>query len=398
MRILQINVVYKVGSTGKIVNEIHNQLRKSGYESFVIFGRGKTISESNVYKTSPDWDGKLQALFGRITGNFYGGAFFSTYKLIKKIKSIAPEVVHLHLMNGNYVNNYRLLTFLAENNYKTVITLHAEITYTGICEHAFDCERWKTGCGKCPQIFKKYKSLLFDRTAMEWQKKAKAFTRFKSLTLVSVSGWLENRAKQSPMFKNRDFYVVGNGVDTTVYKPVNTATLRQKIGLTNQKVILHVTPSFKSIVKGGKHIIEIAKRLEKENVIIVIVGFDGFEGKLPSNVITIGHTNSQEELAQFYSLADITLLTSKLETFSMVCAESLSCGTPVVGFKAGAPEQISEAEYSEFVTNGDDDALEQAVNSWLAKDIQPYDVVQKVNNRYSILNMVEGYKKIYEKI
>ena len=168
--------------------------------------------------------------------------------------------------------------------------------------------------------------------------------------------------------------------------------------MTNQKVILHVTPSFKSIVKGGKHIIEIAKRLEKENVIIVIVGFDGFEGKLPSNVITIGHTNSQEELAQFYSLADITLLTSKLETFSMVCAESLSCGTPVVGFKAGAPEQISEAEYSEFVTNGDDDALEQAVNSWLAKDIQPYDVVQKVNNRYSILNMVEGYKKIYEKI
>ena len=398
MRILQINVVYKVGSTGKIVNEIHNQLRKSGYESFVIFGRGKTISESNVYKTSPDWDGKLQALYGRITGNFYGGAFYSTYKLIKKIKRIAPEVVHLHLMNGNYVNNYRLLTFLAENNYKTVITLHAEITYTGICEHAFDCERWKTGCGKCPQIFKKYKSLLFDRTAMEWQKKAKAFARFKSLTIVSVSGWLENRAKQSPMFKNRDFYVVGNGVDTTIYKPVNTATLRQKLGLTNQKVILHVTPSFKSIVKGGKHIIEIAKRLEKENVIIVIVGFDGFEGKLPSNVITIGHTNSQEELAQFYSLADITLLTSKLETFSMVCAESLSCGTPVVGFKAGAPEQISEAEYSEFVTNGDDDALEQAVNSWLAKDIQPYDVVQKVNNRYSILNMVEGYKKIYEKI
>jgi len=398
MRILQINVVYKVGSTGKIVNEIHNQLQKSGYESFVIFGRGKTISESNVYKTSPDWEGKLQALYGRITGNFYGGAFYSTYKLKKRIKSIAPEVVHVHLMNGNYVNNYRLLTFLAENNYKTVITLHAEITYTGICEHAFDCERWKTGCGKCPQIFKKYKSLLFDRTAMEWQKKAKAFARFKSLTIVSVSGWLENRAKQTPMFKNRDFYVVGNGVDTTIYKPVNTATLRQKLGLTNQKVILHVTPSFKSIVKGGKHIIEIAKRLEKENVIIVIVGFDGFEGKLPSNVITIGHTNSQEELAQFYSIADITLLTSKLETFSMVCAESLSCGTPVVGFKAGAPEQISEAEYSEFVTNGDDDALEQAVNSWLAKDIQPYDVVQKVNNRYSILNMVEGYKKIYEKI
>ena len=59
MRILQINVVYKVGSTGKIVNEIHNQLLKSGQESFVIYGRGKTTSESNVYKTSPNWEGSF---------------------------------------------------------------------------------------------------------------------------------------------------------------------------------------------------------------------------------------------------------------------------------------------------------------------------------------------------
>ncbi|WP_264548130.1 glycosyltransferase [Flavobacterium sp. N2820] len=398
MRILQINVVYKVGSTGKIVNEIHNQLLKSGQESFVIYGRGKTTSESNVYKTSPNWEGKLQALYGRLTGDFYGGAFYSTYKLINKIKTIAPEVVHLHLMNGNYINNYRLLSFLAENNYKTVITLHAEITYTGICEHAFDCERWKTGCGNCPQVHKKYKSLFFDRTAMEWQKKAKAFERFSSLTIVSVSAWLENRAKQSPMFKNRDFYVVGNGVDTTIYKPVNTATLKERLGLKNEKVILHVTPSFKSIVKGGEHVVELAKRFQKENVIIIIVGYDGFKEKLPSNIIPISHTTSQEELAEFYSLANITLLTSKLETFSMVCAESLSCGTPVVGFKAGAPEQIAIAAYSEFVTNGNIDALEQSVRTWLAKDIDCYDVIQRVNNKYSILNMIKGYKKIYEKI
>ncbi len=397
MRVLQVNTVYKIGSTGKIVYQIHKQLLDYGHESFVIYGRGKNISEPNVYKTSPYWEGKLQALYGRVSGDFYGGAFYATYKLIKRIKRIAPEVVHIHLMNGNYVNNYRLLTFLAENNYKTIITLHAEITYTGICEHAFDCERWKIGCGKCPQVLKKYKSLFFDRTAMEWQKKAKAFAKFSSLTIVSVSVWLQNRAKQSPMFKNRNFYVVGNGVDTAIYQPVDAESLREKLGLTNQKVILHVTPSFKSRVKGGKHVIEIAKRLQNEDVKVIIVGFDGYRGQLPSNVITVNHTNSQQELAQFYSLAKITLLTSKLETFSMVCAESLSCGIPVIGYKAGAPEQIAISDYSEFVTNGDIDALEKAVKYWLAKDIQPQNVVQKVNNRYSVMNMVEGYKRIYKK-
>lgn len=398
MRILQINVVYKVGSTGKIVYQIHKHLQEYGHESFVIYGRGKSTYESNIFKTSPESEGKLQALYARFSGDFYGGAFYSTYKLINKIITIAPDVVHLHLMNGNYVNNYRLLTFLAENNYKTIITLHAEITYTGLCEHASDCERWKIGCGRCPQVSKKYKSWFFDKTAMEWKKKQKAFAKFKSLTLVSVSEWLNNRAMQSPFFLGRNFYVVGNGVDLEVFKPVESQNLKEKLGLSDQKIILHVTPSFKSIGKGGSHVIEMAKRLEKENVKIIIVGFDGYEEVLPPNVMTVEHTNSQQELAQFYSMANITLLTSKLETFSMVCAESFSCGTPVVGYKAGAPEQISVAEYSQFVNNGDVDALEQAIREWLNKDVSSQKVLECVNGKYSTLKMVEGYINKYENL
>lgn len=396
MKILQINTVYKFGSTGKIVYEIHNQLKKSGQESFVIYGRGTNTSEVNVYKISPEWEGKMQALYARISGDFYGGSFYSTFKLLKKIKKISPNIVHIHLMNGNYVNNYKLLKFLAENNYKTIITLHAEINYTGICEHTFDCEKWKIGCGKCPQVYKKYKSWFFDRTATEWQRKAKAFVIFKSLTIVSVSEWLQSRAKQSPMFINRNFHVVGNGLDTTIYQPNETNSLKEKLGLTNEKIILHVTPSFRSVVKGGEHVVEIAKRLQDENVKVIIVGYDGYNGQLPSNVITISHTQSQLELVQYYSIANITLLTSKMETFSMVCAESLSCGTPVVGYKAGAPEQIAIKEYSEFVKNGDLDSLEQVVRKWLDKEIDSLNVIEKVNNKYSTERMFAEYMCIYK--
>lgn len=398
MKILQINTVYKYGSTGKIVHELHKQLQNSSHESFVIYGRGKSVDESNVFKTSPDWEGKLQALYARITGDFYGGAFFSTYKLIKRIKLISPDIVHIHLMNGNYVNNYKLLCFLAKNNYKTVITLHAEINYTGVCEHAFSCERWQTGCGKCPQVFNTYKSLFMDKTATEWKRKAKAYVSFKSLTLVSVSGWLESRARQSPMFLNRNFFVVGNGIDTNIYKPVNSDDLKIKLGLKAQKIILHVTPSFKSIVKGGKYVIELAKRLKNENVVILIVGYNDNISDLPSNIIAISHTASQQELAQFYSMANFTLLTSKLETFSMVCAESLSCGTPIVGFKAGAPEQIAIKEYSEFVENGDINELEIAAKKWLYKDVNVQDVIEKVNDRYSRETMYSNYLRVYNGI
>lgn len=398
MRILQINTVYKVGSTGKIVYEIHNQLAALGHESYVIYGRGKSTSDPNVYKTSPEWEGKLQALYSRIFGDFYGGAWYSTYKLIKKIKKIAPNVVHLHLLNGNYVNNYKLLSFLAENKYKTIITLHAEIQYTGLCEHAFDCERWKTGCGQCPQVFKKYKSLFFDKTRMEWKRKLKAYTKFDALTLVSVSPWLLGRAKQSPMFVGRNFHVVGNGIDTQIYHRVASNSLKQKHGLTSEKIILHVTPSFKSAVKGGEFVIELARRLEGEHVKIIIVGFDDRKENLPTTIITVPHTQSQHELVQYYSLANVTLLTSKMETFSMVCVESLSCGTAVVGFKAGAPEQIAVPAYSEFVQNGDVDQLEKVIRKWLNTTIQPEQILKEVNGRYSTKHMVEKYLNIYNSI
>lgn len=396
MRILQINTVYKVGSTGKIVYEIHNQLQKSGHESYVIYGRGSLPTESNIYKTSPDWDGKLQAIYSRFSGNFYGGAFYSTFNLKKKIKKISPDIVHVHLLNGNFVNNFCLLNFLAENNYKTIITLHAEVMYTGLCEHALDCEKWKSGCGKCPQNFTKYHSWFFDRTSFEWQKKSKAYAKFNNLTLVSVSAWLQERAKQSPMFQNRNFIVIGNGIDTDIFKPIESNNLKTRLKISESKVILHVTPSFKSAIKGGEYVIQIARRLLNENVKILIVGFDGYDGLLPSNVITINHTKSQQELAEYYSMADITLLTSKKETFSLVSAESLSCGTPVVGFKAGGPEQISIPEFSEFVENGDIESLEKVVQKWLNMKKDPKKITEVIDNKYSKVKMCSEYIHLYE--
>ena len=398
MRILQINTVYKVGSTGKIVYEIHKQLQQSGYESYVIYGRGSLFKETSVFKTSPDWDGKLQAFYGRFSGNFYGGALFSTYNLKKRIEKISPEIVHIHLLNGNYVNNCFLLNFLAENNYKIIITLHAEIMYTGLCEHALDCEKWKSGCGNCPQNFTKYHSWFFDRTSFEWQKKLKIFSKFNNLTLVSVSTWLQERAMQSPMFINRNFIVIGNGIDTDIFKPVDSTILKKRLGVTNEKVILHVTPSFKYAIKGGEYVIQIARRLINQNVKIIIVGFDGYDGQLPTNIITIKHTESQQELAEYYSMAYITLLTSKMETFSLVSAESLSCGTPVVGFKAGGPEQISIPEFSEFVENGNIESLEKVVRKWLDMEHNSKKIIEAIDNKYSKLKMSNEYIHVYENI
>ena len=97
-------------------------------------------------------------------------------------------------------------------------------------------------------------------------------------------------------------------------------------------------------------------------------------------------------------MADITLLTSKKETFSMVTAESLCCGTPVVGFKAGAPEEIAIDNYSDFVLYGAEEKLLDSVLYWLEKDLDKRKIESVAREKYSRQRMIDEYYHLYKEI
>ena len=120
---------------------------------------------------------------------------------------------------------------------------------------------------------------------------------------------------------------------------------------------------------------------------------------MPENLIVLGDIPSRDKLAQYYSAADLCVITSKRETFSMPVAEALACGTPIVGFKAGGPESISIDEYSEFVDYGDIDSLERIIREkWLnAKEYLSVEAVSKeASEKFSYEKMAEEFLNIYK--
>jgi glycosyltransferase involved in cell wall biosynthesis len=397
MKILQVNVVYPHRSTGKIVHAIHEQLLKEAYESVVCYGRGDLVSEPHIHKVAPEWILRLQSLRSRLTGFAYSGCLYSTRRLLQIIRKEKPDVVHLHCLNGYFVNIYKLLHYLKKSGIPTVLTLHAEFMYTAGCGHAYDCEKWKTGCGNCPQLkTERPHSWFFDQTAKEWKQMQKAFAGFDSITICPVSDWLKDRAMQSPFMRDKHFETVTNGIDTALFQPVDFHDIQKTHQLHGEKVILHVTPDFLSENKGGKYVLEIAVRMLQQHIKIIIVGFNGDKSILPENVIPVPHTANALELAAYYSMANVTLITSKKETFSMVCAESLCCGTPVVGFQAGAPERICLTSYSEFVEQGNVDELENAIHRFLYhKAADKAKMSDEAKLAYSSRSMYEKYKHIY---
>ncbi len=401
MKLLQVNCVYKKGSTGKIVYDIHSAMKKEEYQSVVCYGRGTKTIEADVYKTCREWYSKLNNLLSRFTGIMYGGCFLSTNQLIRIINREKPDIVHVHCINGYFVNIYRLISFLKKNKIPTVLTLHAEFMYTANCGHAFECNKWKTGCGNCPRFKKETKSIFFDHTHYSWKKMKKAFENFDELVVVSVSPWLQSRAEKAPILREQKHCTVLNGIDTSIFNVVSNSPLKQDMGWNHKKIIFHATAEFSTEPdhnKGGFYVVELAKRFlgKDDNVLFLVAGRCKKTDAIPSNVILLGNISDQNKLAEYYSIADVTLLTSRKETFSMVVAESLCCGTPIVGFEAGAPEMITIKEYSSFVPYGETDKLYHELESYLYfKEVDKNEISYISKKKFGKEEMIECYQKIY---
>lgn len=395
MKILQMNCLYDSGSTGKIVAAIHSYLLGQGDESFVIYGMGKKQNDNNLIRTTPGFVRKIQSFRSRITGYPYGGALWGTINAIHTIEKIKPDIVHLQCPNCYMVNIYKILTYLKDNSIPTVLTNHAEFMYTGGCTHTVDCDKWKTGCYNCNKINNGHPiSYFFDRTQQEWKLLKQAYDGFSNLTVCCVSDWVRDRASQSPFFADYPVLTVPNGIDTGVFHYRPSQKIREQIGLKGEKVVLHVTPNFYSMIKGGSHVIEMARRFP--DVKFVIVGSEARDDSIPANCFFAGRIDDQSVLAQFYSVADVCLLTSLRETFSMVCAESLCCGTPVVGFRSGGPERISIPQYSIFVDQGNDDELQYQLGIYIEKRNDKQQIAHEAQALYGQEAMCKNYYSIYK--
>jgi len=297
------------------------------------------------------------------------------------------------------MNVYSLLEYLGKTGIKTVVTLHAEFFFTGGCSHSYECLQWVDGCKKCDVYKKVVSSWFFDRAETSWKKMYNAFSYFKpeNIKIVAVSPWLEVRAKRASILKRFDVRCVFNGVNTKIFQ-LNGISTKHLEHNHNRINILFVTAYFSTSIsdsKGGGYLVELAKICPEYNFIIVSRRFDPNNGPLPNNVKIYGSTNNQRELAELYSEADLSITLGKRETFSMIVAESLCCGTPIVGFQAGGPESIGLPDCSRFVRNGDINGLKSEIEEVLGRQYNRVEIANRAQSEYSDSQMVNGYFQCY---
>ncbi len=398
MKILFINVDYKNSSTGNIVYLLKSRFESKGYFTKVVYGRGKNINERNIHKISNFFSNYFHVFITRFFGLIGIGSFLPTLKTKRIINKFKPDIINIHQIHGYYINIYSILKFIAKKRIKTFITAHDYFYITGKCGYTKGCSKWEKVCFKCPQKKSYPKSLLFDFSRYEFKLKNNIYKLFNDLTFLPVSNWLALSYKKSPMINKFNIIPVHNGLDTINFDIHESNEIKIRYNIQNKKVILHVTSNFFGEMKGGKYFIDIASKFSSmSDVVFILIGAPS-NISLPPNVINIGKTKNQIELAKFYSCADITLLTSLEETFSLIVAESLLCGVPVIGFKAGAPSEVAPEGYGLWVDQGRVDLIYEYIIKIVNKDYffkSKNDLRNFAIEKYSIENMVNNYEKIF---
>ncbi|MBR3615775.1 MAG: glycosyltransferase [Bacteroidaceae bacterium] len=358
-KLLQINAALNRGSTGRIAEQIGMLAKEQGWNVYIAHGaRYKGKSALQTIQVVTEKEEKLHALKSMALDAHGLGSRKATEKLIARIKEISPDIIHLHNIHGYYLNYKLLFEYLATIDTPVIWTLHDCWTMTGHCAHfdAIGCDKWKTGCYNCPLKREYPRSILLDRSAHNYAIKKELFSSLKNATIVPVSNWLGSIVKDSYL-GNYTVNVINNGVDLEIFKSVDSSKLRKKLGIGNKTVLLGVATTWHN-EKGLREFIHLSENPEYQ---VIMVGVPTEINKnLPKEIIAIERTNSQQELAEYYSIADMLVNPTYNDSFPTVNLEALACGTPVVTFRTGGSPESITPETGIVVEKGE---FEQLVNA-----------------------------------
>lgn len=274
------------------------------------------------------------------------------------LASSRPDLIHLHNLHGDYFDLRRLphLSRLAP----LFLTLHDAWLLAGHCAHSLGCERWQTGCGRCPSLGT-YPAIKRDATAANWRRKRQIYARSR-VYLTAPSKWLLDRAARSMLAPAvLEAKVIPNGVDRSIFHPGDRALARHRLALPeNANIVLFAANGirrcdFKDYQTLRDAIAMLGQKVTDRPVLCVALG----EKAEPEQIGTarihfVAPQSDSTVVADYYRATDVYAHAAKEDTFPSAVIEAMACGAPVVASETGGiPEQVEHGRSGMLAGVGD---------------------------------------------
>jgi len=439
MRILQVNTSNIAGGATKVAQNLLHAYRDCGFEAWLAVGF-KQGDDPNVLripnfeclnkwgKLCISFSNKLSPLVGKVRGAWRlqtwlkmvgqprklvemqrGHEYFDfpgTWKLLDMMHN-RPDIVHCHNLHGDYFD-LRVLPWLSQQ-VPIVLTMHDTWLLSGHCAHSFDCERWKIGCGQCPNLGI-YPPIKKDATEYNWHFKREILKR-SQLYVATPSQWVKEKVVQSIVAPAIvEIRVISNGINTEVFRRGIKEKARLNLGIPQSaRILLFVangvkTNPWRDYATLEKAVRKTSEILQDEKLILICLGEKGKPEQLGRIEIHFEeYQKEQAKVASFYQAADLYIHASKADTFSNAIVEAQACGTPVVATEVGAiPELIIDGFTGFLVPPGDADMMADRIIKLLAdKNLNKYFAqqgIKRIRNFFDLNHQVKNYLVWYEEI
>jgi glycosyltransferase involved in cell wall biosynthesis len=441
IRILQVSTSDGRGGAEKVAYNLHRAYRARGYPAWLAVGYKQTDDEHVLVIPNDACRGpwaRFWARVGRMLNPFVGrvkGAgrlqqwisrgigrprrlwtllqghedfdFPGTWRLLDLLPE-RPDIVHCHNLHGDYFD-LRALPWLSRQ-VPVVLTLHDAWLLSGHCAHSFDCERWKTGCGQCPDL-SIYPAVKRDATAYNWRRKRDIYAQSR-LYVATPSRWLMRKVEQSILAPAvHEARVIPYGIDLSVFRTAaDRRAVRAALGLPpDAKILLFAANGirrslWRDFEMMRAAVARVAERMDGQSVLFLALGDDAPPERIGrATVQFVSYQKDPKVVARYYQVADVYVHAARADTFPNVVLEALACGTPVVATAVGGiPEQVEDGVTGFLVPPGDAEAMAAAVVALLADEALRKrfgeNAAQEARKRFDLDRQVNEYIEWYQGI
>jgi glycosyltransferase involved in cell wall biosynthesis len=379
------------GGAGNAALRVHDSLRRSGAHSTLYVGRRELTKHAGVKRLQHAREGWQPAQAPGFTIFSVDSPGIPDAELDQIIRE--ADVFNLHWC-ARFVS-LQNIERMSRSGKPVILTIRDMNLFTGGCHFFHGCENWTRDCLPCPQLSDDHiyiPNATLDAKRMLWD--------LTNVAVVVLSDHTRKLTQQSPLLKSCRVEKIPNPIDVSVFKPHDRRRSRAAFGVPPGKRAIAYLPSFNSSVKGAAHAAEALRKLTREfeakNCVVMTAGELEARLDIPFETVNAGFIPNKERLAQFYASADVTLIPSVEETFCNTAAESVACGTPIVGFEVGAIPEIAQDKRGRAVPVGDTEALAHALSDILSREAaEPSELHGYVADTFGAQAIAQRYLELF---
>jgi glycosyltransferase involved in cell wall biosynthesis len=446
MHIVQVNTADRAGGAESVAWQLFHAYRQQGHFSSLVVGL-KRSQDPDVVELSHDslrtgWSQRCAVAAKRV-GSALGPLrgvqylktairllagqphrwwdrergredfdFPGTWRIPAAVAAM-PDLLHCHNLHGAWLTDGGYFDLAAlpslSRMFPVVLTLHDAWLLSGHCAHSFDCDRWRTGCGDCPDLTI-YPAIKRDATGDNWQRKQRIFARCRFF-VSTPSQWLMDKVDES-MLKPAcvEQRVIPNGVDLTIFTRGDRRHARSMLNLPHDAHILMFAANgvkqnlWKDYRTMRASLARVAAMMTDQPVLFIALGDIGEEEAIGhARIRFVPHQDDPSSVAQYYHAADVYVHAAKADTFPATVIEAAACGLPVVATAVGGiPEQVIDGRTGFLVPPGDAEGMAQRVVRVFERDgirrLMADEAQQMARERFDIKRQVSAYLNWYDSI